>query len=310
MQTYVVFSAFNRASNLALLQSLKSFPDLNIVCLTARCYRKHWSEYGIATYDTFLNPMSVFSKFLRLILRKNNWLSKKNKLKKIIFNNRALRDAIVVPHNLRHFLALEMLQKINPEDYVFLVDSRDLIFQESPSEILKKVVKTDKIQLFDEGDYYFQNGANQDFLSSSANLEWLRQLLNGNEKFHSFELKSVVINSGCISGKAKNLIKLLIETTDLISKSNFGIAALLDQAALNAVSYQSSRLKKLVNINKNGELVLNMCGIVKGSVELFNGKLKHNNIFIPIVHQFDRFGHYSSEAGLVLSRRKYGVQRD
>jgi hypothetical protein len=308
LQTYVVFSAFNRASNLALLQSLKSFPDLNIVCLTARCYRKQWSEYGIATYNTFLNPMSVFSKFLRFILRKNNWFLKKNKLKKIIFNNRVLRDAIVVPHNLRHFLALEMLQKINPEDYVFLVDSRDLIFQESPSEILKKAVNIDKIQLFDEGDYYFQNGANQDFLSSSANREWLRQLLNDNEKFHSFELKSVVINSGCISGKAKNLIKLLIETTDLISKSNFGIAALLDQAALNAVSHQSSQLKKLVNINKNGELVLNMCGIVKGPVELLNGKIKNNNIFIPIVHQFDRFGHYSSEAGLVLSRREYRVQ--
>jgi hypothetical protein len=272
------------------------------------CYRKKWKKYGVETYSTFLNPMSVFSKFLRFILRKNNWFLKKNKLKKIIFNNRVLRDAIVVPHNLRHFLALEMLQKINPEDYVFLVDSRDLIFQESPSEILKKVAKIDKIQLFDEGDYYFQNGANQDFLSSSANREWLRQLLNGNEKFHSFELKSVVINSGCISGKAKNLIKLLIETTDLISKSNFGIAALLDQAALNAVSYQSSRLKKLVNINKNGELVLNMCGIVKGPVELLNGKIKHNNIFIPIVHQFDRFGHYSSEAGLVLSRREYRVQ--
>jgi len=305
-----VFSAFNRASNLALLQSLKSFPDLNIVCLTARCYRKKWNKYGIETYSTFLNPMSVFSKFLRFILRKNNWFSKKNKVSKIIFNNRILRDAIVVPHNLRHFLALEMLQKLNPEDYVFLVDSRDLIFQESPSKILKKIVKIDTIQLFDEGDYYFRNGANQDFLSSPANREWLRQLLNGNEEFDSFELKSIVINSGCISGKAKDLAKLLIETTNLISKSNFGIAALLDQAALNAVAYQSNRLKKLVCINKNGKLVLNMCGIVKGPVELLNGKIAYNNIIIPIVHQFDRFGHYSSEAGLVLSRRKYQVQLD
>jgi hypothetical protein len=160
--------------------------------------------------------MSVFSKFLRFILRKNSRFSKKNKIKEIIFNNHVLRDAIVVPHNLRHFLALEMLQKMNPEDYVFLVDSRDLIFQESPLEIIKKIVNIDTIQLFDEGDYYFRNGANQDFVSSPTNREWLRQLLNGDKKFDSFELKSIIVNSGCISGKVKDLVLLLIETTNLI----------------------------------------------------------------------------------------------
>ena len=310
MKIHVVFSAFNRASSLPLLQSLKSFPELNIVCLTARCYRKQWSKHGITTYNTYLNPMSVFSKFLRFILRKNSWLLKSNIIKGIIFNNRVLRDAIVVPHNLRHFLALEMLQKINPEDYVFLVDSRDLIFQESPAEIVKKIVEIDTIQLFDEGDCYFRNGADQDFLSSSANREWLRQLLNGSKEFYSFELNSIVINSGCMSGKAKDLTKLLIETTHLISKSNFGIATLLDQAALNAVAYQDNRLKKLVCINKNGKLVLNMCGIVKGPVELLNGKIHYKNVMIPIVHQFDRFGYYSLEVGLVLNRREYKVQLD
>jgi hypothetical protein len=254
--------------------------------------------------------MSVFSRFLRFILRKNSWLLKINKVKEIFFNNHFLRDAIVVPHNLRHFLALEMLQKMDPEDYVFLVDSRDLIFQESPNEIIKKIVEIDMIQLFDEGDYYFRNGANQDFASSSANREWLSQLLNGNKEFDSFELKSMIINSGCISGKAKDLAKLLIETTHLISKSNFGIAALLDQAALNAVAYQNSDLKRLVDINKNGELVLNMCGVVNGPVELINGIMQHDNATIPIVHQFDRFGHYSLEMGLVLDRREYRVQRD
>ena len=102
----------------------------------------------------------------------------------------------------------------------------------------------------------------------------------------------------------------MIETTNLISKSNFGIAALLDQAALNAVAYQSSRLKKLIHVNKNGELVLNMCGIIKGRVALLNGKINHDNVITPIVHQFDRFGDYSLEEGLVLNRRKYRVQKD
>jgi hypothetical protein len=309
LRTHIIFSAFGRASNFALLKSLQSFSDFDVICLTSRKYKKSWDNYGIGTYSTFLNPMSFFSKFVRFLIRRINWMPFSIVLRKIVFSNCYLRNLLVVPHNLRHFLSLEVLRKINPEDYVFLVDSRDLIFQESPSKISKRLIKLNKIQLFDEGDYYFQNGVRQDFLYSHANRDWLRQLLNANKEFDSFELKSVVINSGCISGKAKDLKKLLIETTNLISKSNFGIAALLDQAALNAVAYQSSRLNKMVNINKNGGLVLNMCGIVNGPVTLLNGKIKHNNVTIPIVHQFDRFGHYSLEAGLVLNRREYRIQQ-
>ena len=310
LRTYIIFSAFGRASDFALLKSLQSFSDFDVICLTSRKYKQSWDNYGIGTYPTFLNPMSFFSKSVRFLIRKINWAPFNIVLRNIVFSNCCLRNLLVVPHNLRHFLSLEVLRKINPEDYVFLVDSRDLIFQEPPSKISKRLIKSNKIQLFEEGDYYFQNGANQDFLSSIANRDWLRQLLNANKEFDGFELKSVVINSGCISGKAKDLEKLLTETTKLISKSNFGIAALLDQAALNAVAYQSSRLKKLVHINKNGEIVLNMCGIVKGRVTLLDGKINQDNTITPIVHQFDRFGDYSSEEGLVLNRRKYIVQKD
>ena len=310
LRTHIIFSAFGRASDFALLKSLQSFSDFDLICLTSRKYKQSWDNCGIGTYSIFLNPMSFFSKFVRFLIRKINWTLFSIVLRNIIFGNCYLRNLLVVPHNLRHFLSLEVLRKINPEDYVFLVDSRDLIFQESPSKISKRLIKLNKIQLFDEGDYYFKNGASQDFLSSHANRHWLRQLLNANKEFDSFELKSVIINAGCISGKAKDLEKLLIETTDLISKSNFGIAALLDQAALNVVAHQSSRLKKLVHINKNGGLVLNMCGIVKGPVAILNGKITHNNVITPIVHQFDRFGYYSLEEGLVLNRRKYRVQQD
>jgi hypothetical protein len=105
-------------------------------------------------------------------------------------------------------------------------------------------------------------------------------------------------------------VTLLTETTILISKSNFGIYALLDQAALNAVAYQNNDIKSIVNINKNGEIVLNMCGIIESSVEVLNGKIKLEKFVMPIVHQFDRFGHYSSEDGLVLNRRIYALQKD
>lgn len=308
MRTYVIFSAFGRASDFALLKSLQSFSDFEIICLTSKKYKSSWDECGVSTYSTFLNPMSFFSKSVRFLVKKVTWIPLIIILRKLIFSNNFLRNIFVVPHNLRHFLSLEVLLEINPEDYIFLVDGRDLIFQESPSEISRRIVKLNKIQLFDEGDYYFQNGVPQDFLSSSSNRNWLSQLYNGGGEFDSFQLNSVIINSGCISGKAEDLVKLLIETTRLISKSNFGITALLDQAALNAVAYQSNELKKLVHINRNGEIILNMCGIIQGPVEVLNGKIQYKNLLIPIVHQFDRFGHYSLETGLVLSRRKYAIQ--
>jgi uncharacterized protein YkvS len=52
-----------------------------------------------------------------------------------------------------------------------------------------------------------------------------------------------------------------------------------------------------------------MCGIVKGRVALLNGKINHDNVITPIVHQFDRFGDYSLEEGLVLNRREYRIQQ-
>jgi hypothetical protein len=310
LQTHVVFSAFGSASEFALLKSLQSFSDFNVICLTSKKNKAGWEMYGITTYCTFLNPMSFFSRSFRFLIRNLTWFPLVTILRKLVFSNYHLRNLFVVPHNLRHFLSLEVLLRLNPEDYVFLVDGRDLIFQVPPSEISKRLITLNKIQLFDEGDFYFNDGAAQDFLSSSTNRDWLKKLYNGKKEFNSFQLKSKIINSGCISGKAKDLVTLLTETTILISKSNFGIYALLDQAALNAVAYQNNDIKSIVNINKNGEIVLNMCGIIESSVEVLNGKIKLEKFVMPIVHQFDRFGHYSSEDGLVLNRRIYALQKD
>lgn len=310
MQTHVVFSAFGSASEFALLKSLQSFSDFNVICLTSKKNKAGWEKYGITTYCTFLNPMSFFSRSFRFLIRNLTWFPLVTILRKLVFSNYHLRNLFVVPHNLRHFLSLEVLLRLNPDDYVFLVDGRDLIFQVAPSDISRRLVTLNKIQLFDEGDFYFNDGAAQDFLSSSTNRDWLKKLYNGKKEFNSFKLKSKIINSGCISGKAKDLVTLLTETTSLISKSNFGIYALLDQAALNAVAYQNNDIKSIVNINKNGEIVLNMCGIIESSVEVLNGKIKLEKFVMPIVHQFDRFGHYSYEDGLVLNRRIYALQKD
>ena len=303
MQIHIVFSAFGKASNFPILQSIQGCKDINIICLTSRAYKKSWQSKGITTYYTFLNPMSKLSRLFRHIIRNNIVLSKQ--ISKVILNHKILRNTLVVPHNLRHFLALEVIDGLNPEDFVFLVDSRDLIFQVSPITIARKLDTKDVVHLFDEGVSYFRNNLPQDFINSKSNFEWVQQLLNYPDKTNIFDLKNTVINSGCIVGRVKNLTNLLTETTTLISNSKNGIESLLDQAALNVVVYMEFPKESTYVVNKNGKIVLNMCGIINEDVEIENGKIQLNAQIIPIIHQFDRFGTYSPPYGIKISRRKY-----
>lgn len=304
MKVRVIFSSFGKAHHSPVLQSLEQFSEFSVTCLTSRVYRKSWRLRGVETHHTIFNPMSKSSKVLRFLLRKRLLLIIFF-LPKLIFEFKFLRNIFVVPHNLRHFLALEVLRKIDPEDYVFLVDSRDLIFQVSPIDIARLLDTENKTNLFDEGPNYFRNNLPQDFIHSKANYEWLQKLLNYPKDFGLFDLESPIVNSGCMAGKAKDLISVLSLTTDLISKSRYGVESLLDQAALNVVAYGTNNSGNLFTINKNGSVVLNMCGVVNEKVEIVNGKLMLNGAVIPIVHQFDRFGIYSIEKGLILNRRKY-----
>lgn len=302
MQIHIIFSAFGKASNFPILESIQEYKNINIICLTSRAYKKSWQSMGIATYHTFLNPMSKLSKLFRYLIRNKIMLSKQ--VSKVILNHKILRDTVVVPHNLRHFLSLEVISELNPEDFVFLVDARDLIFQVSPIIIAQKLDTKDVVHLFDEGVSYFRNNLPQDFINSKSNFKWVQQLLNYPDK-NNFDLKNTVINSGCIVGRAKNLAKFLTETTTLISNSKNGIESLLDQAALNVVVYREFPNKGTYVVNKNGKIVLNMCGIIDEEVEIENGKIQLNAQIIPIIHQFDRFGTYSPPFGIKLSRRKY-----
>jgi hypothetical protein len=303
MQIHIIFSAFGKASNFPILESIQEYKNINIICLTSRAYKKSWQSMGITTYYTFLNPMSKLSKLFRYIIRNKIMLSKQ--VSKVILNHKILRDTVVVPHNLRHFLSLEVISELNPKDFVFLVDARDLIFQVSPIIIARKLDNKDVVHLFDEGVSYFRNNLPQDFINSKSNFEWIQQLLNYPDSFDNFDLKNPIINSGCIAGRVKNLTKLLNETTILISNSKNGIGSLLDQAALNVVAYRKFLDKNSYKVNKNGKIVLNMCGIINEHVEIEDGKIRLNAQVIPIIHQFDRFGTYSSPFGIKISRREY-----
>jgi len=303
MQVHIVFTAFGKASNFPILESIKEFKDINTICLTSRATKKYWQSAGITTYHTFFNPMSKLSRLFRYIIRNNIWLSKH--VSKVIFNHKILRDTVVVPHNLRHFLSLEVISGLNPEDFVFLTDARDLVFQVSPITIAKRLVADDVVHLFDEGVSYFRNNLPQDFINSKSNFEWIQQLLNYPDSLNNFDLKNPIINSGCIAGRVKNLTRLLTETTILMSNSKYGLGSILDQAAVNIAVYKEVPNVSTYLVNKNGKIVLNMCGIINEDVGIENGKIHFNAKVIPIIHQFDRFGTYSSPFGLRLSRRKY-----
>jgi hypothetical protein len=61
-------------------------------------------------------------------------------------------------------------------------------------------------------------------------------------------------------------------------------------------------------INKNGTVVLNMCGVIEENVTNNDGLLQIENITIPIIHQYDRFGNYSPENGIQITQKKYSYQ--
>ena len=216
----------------------------------------------------------------------------------------------MVPHNLRHFAYLEVVKSFSPSDLVFCVDSRDLIFQLSPIDIASTWMMNDQVHVFDEGKRYFKGGCLQTFERSAANLTWVQDLL-GVEHTPDFLIGDAkfVINSGCIAGSSQKLIELFTVTTQLLSGSPNSIWGLLDQAALNVAIYGEDRLKQgnVARIHPNGEVVLNMCGVIDERVDLIEGKLIRGDRAIPIVHQFDRFGIYSGIQGLNLSRRDYKV---
>ena len=304
MQTYVIFSAFGKATDYPILQSLKNRGDLKIICITARIYKRGWKNKSILTHDTFFNPMSKFSRIVRHFIRYDS--IKSEKITKFILKTRFFRNIFVIPHNLRHFLALEVLKKIEPNDYVFLVDARDLIFQTSPVDIAEKLSTSNTVELHDEGKVYWRNGLTQNFHFSKVNLEWVNQLLNFSTVPITFDMSNTIINAGCISGHSRNLITILEHTSNLLSSSQYGIATILDQAAVNVAAYNKPEFRSLFHINDNGSTVLNMCGIVDAGFSLVNGNILLNNLIVPIIHQFDRYGSYSSKNGLKMDRRDYG----
>ena len=118
-------------------------------------------------------------------------------------------------------------------------------------------------------------------------------------------LNERIVNSGCIFGPSGELQKFLKLSEETLLASNYSNISLLDQASANFVAYC---LKFPANIMRNGHVVLNMCGVIEGDVELRDGLFTYNNQIIPVVHQFDRYGIWEPETKFRFTKREYRIQ--
>lgn len=306
-KVHVIFSSIKPPSQTIVHESLLALHSKELIhVITSKKHFPLWADLGykvqIVQFDSTsttriqLRKLLIRSKFLRQALRVV--------LKHIARNG---KQVLMPPHNARHFEYIEALNKLPDEDWAFLVDSRDLIFQVSPEEILDQLERDNYIHLFLENGKSFKDGSDQTNDKSPANWKWASQLLN----FRSNELSRLVgtdiVNSGCIAGRVRELRFFFEKSCNLMTNSLYSSFALLDQAATNVLAYDPAFDLK-VQLHTNGKIVLNMCGVIDERIEITHGKLLRLGKVVPVIHQFDRFGTWKLLTGLVLDKREYRVQ--
>ena len=105
-----------------------------------------------------------------------------------------------------------MLKTLPKDDWAILVDSRDLIFQSHPRDIIKNLSNGRLIHVFDEGEHFFKDGKLQKNRLSPANWMWAKQLKNLEESDLVHLANEYILNSGCIIGQVDALIDLMEES--------------------------------------------------------------------------------------------------
>lgn len=304
---YVIFSAIREPEKTILQQSLELMHIAeNSLVITSSKFSEHWksriSNVQLIKYD----PLSMEKRFLRKIMNRSRPF---RKIFELIsdFGDRELHRYLMPPHNARHFEYLYALNHLSSKDWVMLVDSRDLVFQIKPNEVLSKIDLRTKIHLFQENGLFYKDGSQQMNGDSPANWEWLRQLRNFNEQDIEFLKQTKIINSGCIIGEVGALRTFLEESCKLMVSSHSSGIALLDQASVNYLAYSPSNNHD-IQLHENGDIVLNMCGVVAKKSSIQNGRMFLDDDLIPIVHQFDRFGSWNSKSGFCFDKINYEVQ--
>lgn len=306
-QTYVVSGNFSRNKNLKTPTDLQiSLEKINFDNFLIFNHKKiisakvKNSKFKLVRF----NPMGTVSKSIRFFLRKTENTILNKIINRIFFNTLS----IMTPHNLRLFYYLEILEKLNDEDFVFITDSRDLVFQQHPNLIAEKLKSKFDLHFFDERLYHFRNKSIQLLGDSEPNMRWIK-LLKNKEAFDAKDIKNqFIINSGCIAGTVIALKHYLKMICLQIRANPYKHYKILDQAAANLFVYEETGSVFRLITHRNGEVVLNMCGIVNEEVKNEGGVLKINDIIIPIVHQYDRFAKFHKDLGIRFMRSKSQYQ--
>jgi hypothetical protein len=275
--------------------------------ITSKKFFGLWRDLGYEVQIARFNSTSRVRVLLRKFLLRSILLRKS--LKFFITKTKTKNPQIMMPpHNARHFEYVKALRKLPSDDWAILVDSRDLIFQIRPEEIVERLGSETPIHLFLEDGKFFKDGSDQTNDHSPANWNWAAQLVNNSPKDLYSLVGANIVNSGCIAGRVKELVVFFEQSCQLLTNSLHSSYALLDQAAANVLAY-SQNTSANIRLHCNGEVVLNMCGVIEEKVEIVDGKLLRAEEVIPIVHQFDRFGTWNPEIGFIFDKREYSVQK-
>ncbi len=306
MKPIIVFSAIGMPSDFVVYKSLQGWRnDCQINLITSKKFAPFWKEHADKIIITRVNSRGFPILFTQKILRRSKWLMSAVRRVGQLQAMSSFNSVLMPPHNSRHFYYRKALQGESFDRPVFLVDSRDLIFQVSPKAVAENISNSSGVILFDEGDYSFKDGREQKNGLSLANLNWALELLNHRTEKISGLLNERIINSGCIFGSSGELQKFLKLSEETLLASNYSNISLLDQASTNFVAYC---LKFPTTVVRNGKIVLNMCGVIEEKVELRDGLFTYNNQIIPIVHQFDRYGVWEPETSFRFTKRDYRIQ--
>lgn len=307
--TYVISAKFSKKSNLDSLSDLeKSLTNLNFRNYLIFDHNQIKSpNLNIKYFNSIrINPLGRIPKLLREFLR----------IRKIKLNSKMIKMTkqkllfLMIPHNLRLFYTLELLKNLRQDDFVFLVDSRDLIFQIDPNEISKKLSNMGDLHFFDERMFHFKTNKKQFLKDSAANIYWI-DLLNETVGIDKFNLNDkFIINTGCIAGKVETVRNFLEIACENLDKSPYKLHEILDQAIVNLLAYSRLLGTQTFCIHENGNFVLNMCGVISEPVRLKEGKITTSHGITPIVHQYDRFTNFDPTVGLKIRNSPYTYQKN
>jgi len=306
-QTYVVSGNFSTNKNLKTPTDLQiSLEKLNFDNFLIFNHKKIISpkENNFKIKLVKLNPMGRVPKSIRFFLRKTESTIFNKIVNRVLFNTLS----VMIPHNLRLFYYLEILEQLNDEDFIFFTDSRDLIFQEHPDSIAEKLRSRVDLHFFDERLYYFKNKSIQILGNSESNMRWIK-LLKNKEVFDAKDFRNqFIINTGCIAGTVMALKHYLKTICSQIRANPYKHYKMLDQAAANLFVYEETECDLRLITHRNGEVVLNMCGVISEEVKNEGGVLKISDITIPIVHQYDRFAKFHKDLGIRFMKSKSQYQ--